>query len=584
MSAASRRAQRKKKRQGTDADSAAKALDPEEARQAVAIRAKTLPFMDGMMTVTERLKLHEAFKGLSASASMPSNNGLLTASDLSAEPADGGMPVITAYALRRRYPRFCGGLSFTEELVATIQPRSDVWLMNMIEGSYEDAIDASYKHVSAARKRRRCGLQLGSLDAFSLVTARFIARIYSVLEVRNRICVELLVTLEASKAKGNPMNSLIKNDSMIYDTDRVNTFSKFLAEEWDLDYLSLYLHNRDIIQNHFNIKFRELAMQGVRSPDDPFDYPEKLREILLSQLRASEQFAAKALLRPLQEDRPALPPVPLAKNNSSRIPSSTGGALVAPGPEDGRAFVRRSGSAGSIFVEGAGPEAAAEGGESREAVIKRKKKTMLKPLYISESKEKVVPIALPPTLYFVPDSGLPEAPSLAFHAMSLPVCCEVVLPRCHSKLRKYLGGKVIAGIKRRLESVAPVRPGENGINIDEENVLVPISVFLFTVCEEWRQMPQELREKFGTAGKSVVSLGKLNDVYASNCQAQKERLEEIKQAEIQLSQCSSTIATLDKAVRRCERRWKDNRRHATDEELNNISNLRLSATEEQAKR
>jgi ankyrin repeat protein len=575
--------------------------DPADRAQAAAIRAKTLPFMDSAMVVSERLQLHETFRertlmsatggGGGSGGGGADDNSSVDIGSLSVEPAQSiGPPLMTAYVLKRRYPRFCQGLTMTEQLVAGLAPRSDVWLMQMIEGSYDDAIDASYKSLSVARRRKRCGLQLGALDAFSLVCSRFIARTYSVLEVRNRISVELLVTMEAARAKGNPLNTLTKTDSLIYDTDRVTLFSKFLAEEWDLDYLAVYLHSRDQLQTHFSVRLRDLAVHGVRAPEDPFEYPEKLRDILLAQLRGLAKYGPKALLRP------PLPPVP----------APAPGAISAAAEEEnfpGSGNALRSGSApagggaerGSIDGSnpGSNPDPSAELPSKR-----RRKAGALKPLpaaglpggggglSVGESQEKAMPVALPPSLFFVPDAGLPEAPSLAFLGPSLLSCCDLALPQCPPKLKKYLSARVMLGVRRRLEAVAPVRPGTEGggLNIDEDKVLIPISVFLCTLCEEWRLMPKELREKFGSVGAAAECLEKLNDVYASNCLASKERLEEIKQTEMLLSQCKATTLNLEKKIRRLERRWKESRVHASDLEMDTLRDMRLGVTQETATR
>lgn len=156
--------------------------DPLRAEKA-AIRSKTLPFMDSMMKVSETLKLHETFRDKPALSSTQSATDdashSMDVASMSVEPAQSiGPPLVSAGVLRRRYPRFCEGLAITEELVADIAPRSDVWLNGMVEGCYDDAIEASFKEVGGLRNHKRCGLQLGALDAFSLVASRYIARIY----------------------------------------------------------------------------------------------------------------------------------------------------------------------------------------------------------------------------------------------------------------------------------------------------------------------------------------------------------------------------------------------------------------------
>ena len=386
------------------------------------------------------------------------------------------------------------------------------------------------------------------------------------MEVRNRISIEVLVTVEASKARGNPLNSLTKNNSMQYDTDRVNTFSKFLSEEWDLDVLALYLHNRDILQSNFGVKFREIAMQGIRTPDDLFDYPQKLRDIVQTQLKAKDSYGADTLLKPV------LPPVPSSNHHESRPLSAN--LSWSPQPEEGP-YLIRSESVGTYFDKNPSAEAISK---------KRKKRKTLKPLYCTETKEKVVPIALPPTLYFIADAGLPEAPSVSFHSRTLPLCCELVLPKCSMKVRKRLSARVLLGIRKRLEAVAPLQPGGPRLSLSEDDLLVPFSILLYTICEEWRLMPQELREKFGSVGQAAIGLEKLNNIYAENNTALKERLEEIRQTEMMLSQCKATIITLQKKIRRLERRWKQNRKHATDEELENLQKIRLAVTEEEARK
>lgn len=375
------------------------------------------------------------------------------------------------------------------------------------------------------------------------------------MEVRNRISVELLVTIESAKAKGNPLNSLSKSDEMIYDSGRVILFSKFLAEEWDLDFVALYLHNRDILQKHFNIRFRELTMQGIKTPEDLLDYPEKLREIVVTQQRVNEKHSAKALV----SDPLILPPL---------VPS--------PLQQSKMMTLHRSTSTNSYL---------GEKNNQFQMSPPRKRNIKLKCLHaLSDNKGKVVPIALPPQLYFAPCSALPEAPAVAFHIKTLPVCCEIVLPKCQSKLRKYVCNRIVVGVKKRLEAVAPVRPQSRGLLIDEQELLIPITTFLMLLCEEWRAMPAELREKFGSVGQAALSLEKLNDIYDHNCIAQKERLEEIRQTGILLSQSEAFLMTLEKQLRRSERRWKENRHHATDLELEALQNLRLQITEEMAKK
>lgn len=174
-----------------------------QAIEQAAIRSKTLPFMDSVMKISETMRLHEAFRvrhdtseGGDRIASEDDMSRTVDAFSTSVEPPQSIHPtVITAGSLKRRYPRFCSTLNFNEEIVASMSPRSDVWLMQMIEGCYDDVMEASFKQVSANRKRKRCGLSLGALDAFSLVATRFIARIYRSVAFLYalHICMSLIV-------------------------------------------------------------------------------------------------------------------------------------------------------------------------------------------------------------------------------------------------------------------------------------------------------------------------------------------------------------------------------------------------------
>lgn len=101
--------------------------------------------------------------------------------------------------------RFCAAFGFSDALLHgfdevhgrhLISPRSDVWLGRFMEDCYEEAFAACDCLVSCERWRLKNGLDLGSLDAFPLLVQRFIHKRFSVLEVRERVCVELLLTLE----------------------------------------------------------------------------------------------------------------------------------------------------------------------------------------------------------------------------------------------------------------------------------------------------------------------------------------------------------------------------------------------------
>ena len=49
-----------------------------------------------------------------------------------------------------------------------------------------------------------------------------------------------------------------KTQGIEIDGKRAIIFSKFLSEEWDLDYLAMFLHFRDSIQKQFNLNFYDV--------------------------------------------------------------------------------------------------------------------------------------------------------------------------------------------------------------------------------------------------------------------------------------------------------------------------------------
>jgi hypothetical protein len=79
--------------------------------------------------------------------------------------------------LVRKYPRLCSNIKDVK-LKTDLEVRSDLWMIKLMEDCYNDAFASCFKQVSTGRRRKRCGLELGGLDAFPLVVQRFISRVY----------------------------------------------------------------------------------------------------------------------------------------------------------------------------------------------------------------------------------------------------------------------------------------------------------------------------------------------------------------------------------------------------------------------
>ena len=75
-------------------------------------------------------------------------------------------------------------------------------MVHFIESCYDDATACCDKSVYMKPKNAFLALHLGELDGFPMALYRFISRTYSVLTVRHKICLEMLVTLEAIMMSG----------------------------------------------------------------------------------------------------------------------------------------------------------------------------------------------------------------------------------------------------------------------------------------------------------------------------------------------------------------------------------------------
>ena len=197
----------------------------------------------------------------------------------------------------RKYPRVCQGFRFTDEDVNRAQHRSDFWMIRFMEECYDEAYKTCETPVSSeARWRLRNGLDLGSMDAFPLVVQRLLAAKYSVLEVRRQIFMEFLHTMQhyidvseqarykevpgySDAASAVPLHAA----DVMFDGGRAQLFAKFLSEEYELDFLALFLQKRLVIQTAFGFRLRDLTQSriwvdevAISSPLRPTRHREKI--------------------------------------------------------------------------------------------------------------------------------------------------------------------------------------------------------------------------------------------------------------------------------------------------------------------
>jgi hypothetical protein len=179
------------------------------AKMDSAVRAKTLPYVESVMKIRAAVAVLEGFRSdpsrvqgasepkealfsktmpLDSKESFDSSQNAGQSSDISLPPdaiaRTSKAYHISAQSLKRKYPRFTANLYITDALVAEAEttPRSDIWLVNMMEQCYDEAVEATAKPVhgseAKAGPKKRCGLSLGCLVSFASIVNKFLGRIY----------------------------------------------------------------------------------------------------------------------------------------------------------------------------------------------------------------------------------------------------------------------------------------------------------------------------------------------------------------------------------------------------------------------
>lgn len=256
------------------------------------VQAKSLlmPYADKTIMADERIKLVDVWRGReseleaqSTSAASDEEKGDQHSlrpqqpNESTASIPDAAVPSLSSSLAKssnqvnfrklfRRYPRLTSIFRLNEGISSTgVKIRSNVWMAKFMEECYDEAFSFCSKELSDARRRKRCGLDLGALDAFPLIAQRLLSRTYSVLEIRQRVCFEVLATLEHIISIGETSLLAMTADSecmeVSVDGGRAQMFSRFLSEELDLDYLAMFLHARDLIQTDLAISLVDINPQ-----------------------------------------------------------------------------------------------------------------------------------------------------------------------------------------------------------------------------------------------------------------------------------------------------------------------------------
>ena len=437
--------------------------------------------------------------------------------------------------------------------------RSDNWMVRFMEDCYDEAaMFIEKKGISDNRRRKRCGLDLGGLDAFPLVVERWLSRTFSTMEFRRRATLEILATLDhvaavaelallastfgqdsKSMTKGSASNSLIETEAssiknihplISIDGGRAALFAKFLAEEFDVDYLAMYLLTRSRLQKSLGIQLRELAPMLLNEVAHAF--PDPPAGLITANAFGSEQALVDAA-----------PPPPKKLMGSSIHGTTFDG--IATGPL---------------------------------------------------SKHKFAPISLPNYMDFISDVTMPNANLAAIAHERLTWLVEKLIPGCSITQRTYFIDKVLEmtetqlkNSNKRLEMLLPLhtvlpaecQPSAMGICIGGA-YYVPVFNLLQAVCEQWKMVPPETKGSFSASGSTSGNLTQLNTFHDNDNALMKGMKQKIKATNQDINTVSGDIMKLDKKRRRIERKWKFGLTSET--ELTELTATRVAIVEQEAEK
>ena len=456
---------------------------------------------------------------------------------------------ISVQSFAKRYPRLSMNCITDRNFdVSTLIPRSDVWMNRFIEECYDEAYLFTSKQISDGRRRKRCGLDLGALDAFPLIVERILTRVFSSGEMREKVCLEIMVTIESitkageaaqlsgtfgTHAKGmKGADSLsTSHESVVADIKidggRVPLFAKFLAEELDLDYLALFLQSREVVQADLGLRLADATPQAINEvlhahPDPPV--PGAFSFLSTDEFRNSMEMSKNRTV-----------------NRTAEVHGTTF-AGVSEGP-----------------------------------------------------KHKIVPFDLPRNLNYIVDITMPHAQLVGVEYSRIDWLVSKLVPQCSQEEKRFFADKILDATdklleqsNKRWEMILPlhatlpayVLPAHKGIYGSEGNYYVPLYCLFNVVCEMWKQVPLETKNGFMPSGNAAENLSDLNDIYDNDNALMKGIAKQIADTEIERTEKKAAIMKIDKKKRRLERKW--NNGMASADELMELQNLRVALTEERA--
>ena len=438
--------------------------------------------------------------------------------------------------MRKKYPRFCSTFNFDDNLLHgvdeeqgryVVNPRSDVWLGRFMEDCYDVAYSACYCSISSERWRLKNGLDLGALDAFPFLVQRFIDERFSKMEVRDRLCVELLLTLELQMEKSNRIrvilseqeiaelirkNDLDSNSQEVFNADRALLFSRFLSEDYDIDCLAAFLHARHALQSSvLKNKFRYYIQDRI--------WRGRLDEVGTETLsRSKSQSNAFGISR---KDRKST-------NPSKVLFTRTAEDLTKPSPS---------------------------------------------------SEVKVVPVKLPTMWYHVGDVAMPECPLIGFDEAILSFIVTLLLQSINVRVRKYFIEELLYFCQKSIVKVKTNPLFSTNVKLKNDSTsqnigrIIPVASLLSFLCREWNRVPLDSKLKeLSNVSRASDSLRTLRAIYDKDCEMAKAADAAVMTLQVQLTEAQAKEHQLDKDLRKVERKWTGG--VATPAELERIQDLR----------
>ena len=506
--------------------------------------------------------------------SVPVVAGLVLAPAAVAETPSSTQAPARSSRFHRKYPRLCKSFSFTDNDIAGVErSRSDYWMARFLEDCFDEAFTVCNTPVSKEDKwRLRNGLDLGSIECFPKVVERLLNTRYSVLEIRTQICLELLCGLERMVAVSegcriaDPPSSaqaVQQTGEDVYDGERAQLFSKFLCEEYDLDFLAMFLRVRDVVQAAFRFRLRDLNQARIWQDDQDEDLLD--RDIGMSEFtyyRVQQLSSTKAAAT--------------ASGRTKRKHAWSAEALTMTAKMDSQINIKRklartvaSGAAEQQMRGIAEPTPTARRGRGTAAGDDEAAQT----LHPVQEGKKVVPVTLPQSWHFLHDLTMPEAPLVGFDRGLISLMCVHLLPHTGQAVRTYLTDRVVAMTKDSIvDTVTAVRDlatdssildatGRVSVSTARESYaagkvvrIIPLYVFFKTLCAEWKKLSLETKVSFIESGAGAESLKDLNDIYKDNSEMARLLDQEIAEVQKSRGAAQSRVLRLEKNIRRLERR------------------------------